>query len=315
MVQIARVDTSDEQAVATYVRIRNAVAPENGDSAEQVAWNETTYPGESALLLALSGDGAAIGTATVGRVYMYGPTHERFWLGIWVLPDARRRGAGQALYEAASDFARSAGKTGFSTQISEIHEDGLRFLVNRGFVIMERQKMVRLDLTDVAAPDPAPPDGVRILTLAERPDLLDGVHAVAIETFPDIPYDDEPIRVGTLEEFVARDVDRTGIPHDAFMVAVDTTTGMVAGYASLMLDPGDPSLAFHDMTAVLRAYRGRGIAIALKRATIAWAVQHGLRALDTGNDEENGPMRAVNARLGYRPVPDWVGLDGPLAPH
>lgn len=314
MVEIARVDPSDERAVATYVRIRNAVAPENGDAAEQVAWNEATYPGESALLLALSDDGTAIGTATVGRVYMYGPTHERLWLGIWVLPDARRRGAGQALYEAASDFARSAGKTGFSTQVSEIHEDGLRFLVHRGFVIKDRQKMVRLDLAGLEAPGITPPEGIRILTLAERPELLEGVHAVAVETLPDIPFDDKPIEAGSLEAFVARDVDRTGIPRDAFMVAVDEATGTVAGYASLMLDPGDPSLAFHDMTAVLRAYRGRGIAVALKRATIAWAVQHGLRALDTGNDEENGPMRAVNARLGYKAVPDWVGLEGPLAP-
>ncbi len=68
------------------------------------------------------------------------------------------------------------------------------------------------------------------------------------------------------------------------------------------------------MTAVRRAYRGRGIAMALKRATIAWAVEHGLEALDTGNDEENAPMRAVNLALGYKPVPDWIGLQGAAGP-
>jgi len=32
----------------------------------------------------------------------------------------------------------------------------------------------------------------------------------------------------------------------------------------------------------------------------------------TGNDEDNGPMRAVNARLGYEALPDEVFLRGPL---
>jgi RimJ/RimL family protein N-acetyltransferase len=56
------------------------------------------------------------------------------------------------------------------------------------------------------------------------------------------------------------------------------------------------------------------VATALKRATIAWAVEHGLEALETGNDEDNLPMRAVNARLGYTPMPDLLTLRGPLSP-
>jgi GNAT superfamily N-acetyltransferase len=66
------------------------------------------------------------------------------------------------------------------------------------------------------------------------------------------------------------------------------------------------------MTAVLRAFRGRGIASALKLATIAWAIEHGLAVLETGNDEANAPMRAVNARLGYGPMPDEIAMRGPL---
>ena len=51
---------------------------------------------------------------------------------------------------------------------------------------------------------------------------------------------------------------------------------------------------------------------ALKRATIAWAIDHGLSALETGNDVDNAPMRAVNARLGYQPLPDELTMRGPL---
>ncbi len=66
------------------------------------------------------------------------------------------------------------------------------------------------------------------------------------------------------------------------------------------------------MTAVRRAWRGRGIAVALKRATIAWAIEHGLTALETGNDQENVAMRAVNGGLGYAPLPDEITMRGPL---
>jgi GNAT superfamily N-acetyltransferase len=311
---VRRIEPGDDAALEAYVRIRNTVAPENADSMEQIAWQATAYPGQGARLLAEDAAGTAIGTATTGRIWMHGEAFERYWLGIWVLPEARRRGAGQALYAACSEVAREAGKTGFQTELSEVHADGLRFLAARGFVVTDRMKMVRLHLAGLERPDVAPPQGIRLVSLAERPDLLAGVHAVAVEAFPDIPSEDEPVDAADFEAFVARDVDRAGIPREAFMVAVDEASGEVAGYASLMLDAGDPTAAFHDMTAVRRAYRGRGIAGALKRATIAWAIDNGLAALDTGNDEHNAPMRAVNAALGYRPVPDWLGLQGPLAP-
>lgn len=311
---IRRIGPDDDAALADYVRIRNAVAPENTDSLEQIAWQAATYPGDGARFLALDEGGTPIGTATAGRIWMYGPEYPRWWLGIWVLPDRRRRGQGSALYQTASDAAREAGKTGFETELSAVHEDGLRFLAGRGFVETERNKMVRLDLAGLRAPDPRPPAGIRLVTLAQRPDLVDGVHAVALEAFPDIPSADEPMDVGSLDAFTARDVERVGIPKDAFFVAVDDATGAVAGYASLIYDAASTTVAYHDMTAVRRAFRGRGIATALKRATIAWAIQHGLEALDTGNDEENAPMRAVNLALGYQPRPDWIGLQGPLAP-
>jgi mycothiol synthase len=66
------------------------------------------------------------------------------------------------------------------------------------------------------------------------------------------------------------------------------------------------------MTAVARAWRGRGVAIALKRATIRWAIDNGLNELRTSNDPDNAPMRAVNATLGYEPLPDRLLMRGPL---
>jgi GNAT superfamily N-acetyltransferase len=312
-VTVRPLDVADEAGLAAYVRIRNAVTPDDTDSLEQVRWAEATYPGEVVRFLAEAG-GEAVGAASTGRIWVHAPGYARYWLGTWVEPQSRGRGIGSHLYAASSEAARAAGRTGFETQLSEAYPEGHRFLANRGFVVTDRSKMVRLDLADLEAPAIGAPSGIVLTTLAERPDLVAGVHAVALEAFPDIPSADEPIEVGSLEAFVARDVDRVGIPKDGFVVALDAATGAVVGYASLIYAAGSTTVAYHDMTAVRRPSRGRGIAVALKRATIAWAVAHHLEALDTGNDEANLPMRAVNAALGYQPVPDWLGLQGPLAP-
>lgn len=309
---IRRLDPADEAGVAAYVRIRNAVMPDSPASADRVAWQDATYPGDTHLFLAHRG-GEAVGAAVAGRIHMYGPGYPRHWLGLWVMPEARRAGIGSALLAVVSDAARAAGKTGFQTMLSEVHEEGHRVLAARGFVEIDRMRQVGLDLRGLEAPPVVPPPGIALVTLAERPGLVPAVHSVAAETFPGMTTGDEPMDAGTLDEFVAREVERPDIPWDAFQVALDATSGEAVGYASLVLAAGSTTMAYHAMTAVRPAYRGRGIATALKRATIAWAIGHGLEALETSNDVHNAPMRAVNAALGYEPMPDLIGLQGPLA--
>jgi GNAT superfamily N-acetyltransferase len=295
----------------TYVDLMNTLQPEWPTSVDELAWELATYPGGSRFLAAV--DGEVVGAASAGRIYMYPAEFERFWLWLGVLPGWRRRGIGSALYAAASTAAARAGKRGFQGDVLETWTDGLAFLEHRGFEVYERMRMVRLRVTGLAAPEIAPPDGIRITDLAAEPQLIEGVHRVAMATFRDIPHVGQPVDPGTLEAFRAREVDRPGMPHDGLFIAVDRATSEVVGYASLLFAPGSATIAYHDMTAVTAAWRGRGVASALKRATIGWAVRHGLEWLETGNDDHNGPMRAVNARLGYQPTPDLLGVRGPLA--
>jgi GNAT superfamily N-acetyltransferase len=309
---VVRLDAAGVAGRTTFVDIVNAVTPEIPTSLDELAWSDAAYPGGVRFLGLL--DGRPAGAASVGRIYMYDASFERLWFDVHVLPHARRRGLGTSLWVAASAIAREAGKTGLQAEVSERHGEGVAFLGHIGFVEIERAKMVRLDLGGLPAPAVDAPPGIVITTLAARPDLAAGVYAVAREAYADIPSVDEPVAAGELDEFLARDVHRHGILPEAFAIAVDAETGDVAGWASLMLLPGSSTIAWHDMTAVGRRWRGRGVATALKSATIAWAIDHGLQALETGNDEDNAPMRAVNARLGYRPIPDMLTFRGPLAP-
>ena len=60
---------------------------------------------------------------------------------------------------------------------------------------------------------------------------------------------------------------------------------------------------YNMFTGVQRAYRGRGIALALKLLTIRCARSFSARYVRTHNDSENGPMLAINRKLGYQPEP------------
>ena len=88
--------------------------------------------------------------------------------------------------------------------------------------------------------------------------------------------------------------------------------GQVVAYAKLSLSRARPSVAMHDMTGVLRAWRGRGIARALKAAEIAWAKEHGYERLETQNEERNEPIRRLNVRHGYVVEPGSITVRGPV---
>ena len=290
------------------VTITNANRPEWTTNVEELAWSDATYPG--AVRFVAETEGRPVAVATVGRIWVHPPDYDAYWATVDVVESSRRQGIGGRLLRAVADVAAERGKAWLHAPVSDGRPEAVAFFTKRGFSEFQRMQIVRLDLAGVARPEQELPPGITVTTLADRPDLITGVHAVALETFDDIPGGDEPMAAGDLAEFRARDVDRPSMPADAFMVAIEEATGAVVGYASLIILGG---VGQHDMTAVRRAWRGRGIATALKHATIRWAIDHDLAAVETGNDEANLAMQAVNRRLGYARQPDELTLRGSVA--
>ena len=64
---------------------------------------------------------------------------------------------------------------------------------------------------------------------------------------------------------------------------------------------------------VLGAWRGQGVARALKAAQINWALANGYRELRTRNEQRNEPIRRLNAQFGYQPDIGRIYLVGPVA--
>jgi len=221
---------------------------------------------------------------------------------ITVLPHARRRGVGGALFDAARAWATGHDARELETAVESDDPESLGFGLRRGFHEHSRELGLELNLSEVSPPPVDAPPGIDIVSLTNHPELAAGAYEVGSDALPDIPGNDgwSP---PPFEQFLA-----THLRGRAIFVAV--AGDEVVGYAKIQDGTGGRA-ATHGMTAVKRAWRGRGIATALKRAQIGWAKANGIERLDTTNEVRNAPMHHINASLGYRPAPGRVWLHAP----
>jgi GNAT superfamily N-acetyltransferase len=236
---------------------------------------------------------------TVGAGYAltgwHTPPHRAIGAAL-VPPKLRGAGVGIAVLDALEGWAGDHGASELEGPIAEDDEKSLAWAEGRGYTEAGRNSRLVLDLTTVDAPDPAPPADIEIVAWSDRPELAPGLYQVALEAVPDIPGEEED-DIGTLEEWLVRDMQ--GGSDDPRAVFVAVAGDEVAGFAKLSLPLERTDRAFHDLTGVRRAYRGRGIAAALKRTQIAWAKEQGYTSLQTSNEARNEPIRRLNERHGY----------------
>ena len=225
----------------------------------------------------------------------------------------RRTSAARALASRSSTRSR-AGRPSTTARSSRVPSPrttsgSLAWAARHGYHEMGRNSRLVLDLTSAEIAEPAPPEGIEIVTWADRPELAEGLWEVAREATPDIPGEEED-DIGTLEEWLERDM--RGASDDPRAVFAALEHGEVVGYAKLAFSAESTERAFHDLTGVRRAHRGRGIAAALKRTQIAWAKANGYTSLQTSNEVRNEPIRRLNERYGYVLEPGVVIVRGGL---
>ena len=249
-------------------------------------------------------DGVILGSG-VGAIFAYRAS--RVVTLITVLGGQRRRGAGTALYEAISLWASERGVREMEVSVSGNDPESLSFAQRRGFTAERREVGLVLSLGGVSAPQVQAPAGIEIVTWAQRPELARGMYEVDLEARPDIPGF-EDVTVEPFEDWMAHQMKRPTDSPEATFIALAGEE--VVGLAKLSLTA--PTAAGHAMTAVKRAWRGRGIARALKATEINWALANGYTELHTSNEERNAPIQRLNARLGYRPGIARIYLVGPV---
>jgi mycothiol synthase len=261
---------------------------------------------ESAFLLVTRGD-EAVGCG-VGRP---SSIQSSLYAMVRVLPEHRRQGVGSRILEALSDHARSLGRETLWGRIREDDSESRRFAKNRGFREAGREYEVVLE-TAAADVSAEPPEGIELVSLADRPDLAEAVHEVDCEVSADVPRPEgDDFEATPLPRWRELYLEGPGAVPDAMIGAL--AGDKVVGYTGLRRRGAVSPIAENMLTAVRRPWRRRGIATALKREQIARARAVGIEQIFTTNDETNTGMRGVNARLGYRPAPTQIVVSGPLA--
>ena len=174
-------------------------------------WSDATYPG-SAWFLAVV-DETIVGVATVGRMYVHPPEYPDLWesivvdqhrdIGASVMPcssRSRARAGPPARRGSTCGRPRRAPRASLSSSTAASWSwNG----PNAGSLDLAGMWMRRTGSRR--------PPGIELTTLADRPELIDGVHAVALQAFPTSRAATTSIAAGDLAEFVGRDVERPGI--------------------------------------------------------------------------------------------------------
>jgi GNAT superfamily N-acetyltransferase len=234
---------------------------------------------------------------------------------VWLTVDAahRRQGYGARFYDVLARIARDCGATEFRSECQDDDPVGLAFARRRGFEIKHHLFQSELDLStfDLAAFWPVveqvKAQGIRFTSLAGEGQTDEALHKLYVlntQTSLDNPSHDTTYHQ-TFDQFREQVAKAHWFRPAGQILAVDGDR--YVGLAAVGLS-ADGVSAFNAFTGVDADYRGRKIAQALKVLAVQFAVSKGAQRLTTHNDSANGPMLAVNDRLGYRRLPGAYAL-------
>lgn len=235
-----------------------------------------------------------------------------FYIKVIVAPEERGRGLGAQMYEDALHLARARGATHLRSSVREGDLASLKFAERRGFQIEHHTFVSTLDLADFDEHlfddllARIQTEGFRFFSLAEagvthenKRKLYEVNRASGL---------DNPGNNGAFPDFNTFSKNVFEAPwFRAETQILASYHDRWVGLSAIGIYPEDQH-AYNAFTGVLREYRGRGLAQALKLQTIRLAQQKGMHYVRTDNDSKNAAMLAVNRKLGYTPEPGYYRL-------
>jgi GNAT superfamily N-acetyltransferase len=297
-----------------WAALRNTLRPDHLMTVAELQ-NQDAQLGAKCFLLRIVAEasGELVGVGQINQeTWRFHP--QKFHIGIWVHPERQRQGIGGRLYDHMVAQVAPLHPKAFRASLREDNAAGLRFAAQRGFGEEMRAWTSRLD---VAAFDPKPFAGV-----AERV-LGQGIHSTTVadlqgsdpecwrklyeldrSTGADLPGP-EPFTLPTYAEWEHLVRYAPNSMPEAYFVARDGDR--YVGVSNLTRITGSADLEV-GYTAVERSYRGRGIALALKLQTIAFAQSARVPGIRTDNNSTNAPMLRINTALGFVRGMAWLTL-------
>lgn len=254
---------------------------------------------------AFTAEGALLGFAFGWHAEDMAPGE--FFCRVRVHAAQQGRGVGRALWSAILTWLGEQGATSVVSGTPESDLRAQRVVQEAGFKIIYRLFESTLSLPDW---DPGPwldavtkveASGIRFVRQAEfgtTREALRPFWAASSRMSLDIPSNEhrQPLPFETWYRLFTENPHQTA---DGVILALDGKE--IVGVT--MVAWTDSGALYNEFTGVDRNYRGRGIALALKVKALQWAKSTGAPYIRTNNHSVNGPMLAVNAKLGYKPEP------------
>lgn len=291
-IEVRDVDPADVAALEQRIELERACGRPRFELPALRRWLDET---EALLVSATDQRGELLAAATASVLDLFPQTVQ---LNAFAQPG--RRDAFRALIARVDAWERAAQAVELMAFVSDPNPAQDALWRDAGFSFEGMRTSLRLELGDgFVAPEVEPPEGVELLALRERPELASAALETWNRTHLDIPTAiafDAVDHAGWLRELDMTEGDE--FPEGLFVAIAGDED--VVGIALVNVTDPDQQLGGHRFTGVAPEWRGRGIARALKAATIRHAARSGMSALRATNDEGNPAMRAVNERFGYR---------------
>lgn len=302
--------------IPDFVETINLCYPDEPTTIEQMEYWESSYPQENPRLRAVAEwqGGKVAGFAACLNPFWIA-TPGAYWLELVVHPEFRRRGAGSALLATVEPYAWQQGAQRLWSNCREDHLDGVAFAEKSGYHTIGKRFESTLDLDAfdetpfVATFERIGTAGYTLSTLAvERtlvPDAERRLYDLYDQIMVDVPFPGGAYPKTTYEQWRTWAIESpTSNPAGMFIAKRGDEW---VGLTFVEMPPGGSP--YTSSTGVLRAHRGRGLAMALKLQSLRFLRDCGCTEVRAHNDTANPPILRLNKTLGYRQLPGWISWE------
>jgi len=255
-------------------------------------------------------DGQTVGFGSYGQSASYYHP-QRFNLLVEVTPACQQRGIGSALYDTLMCDLQAHDPRVLRADAFTNLPQGYAFLQKRGFREVFRETPVHLDLRGFdpvrhAQVGPSPgAQTVKLKTMREvraEPGCERKLYELYFEIEADVPSEEVQVEQPSFEEWIGWGLDDPDLNQDATLVAV--CEGAYVGLRE-QWNCADAGVLLGGLMGVRRAFRQRGIGLAMQLRCIDDARQGGFHLMKDCTAVQNAPMQAMFTRLGFARDPEW----------
>jgi len=297
------------------VSLRNSLYPKHLKTVKMVRHHDKTHKGKiKEKRFVFAEDSNIIVCAGYSQfIDAYHP--QKFIIYIHVNADHINKGYGGASFNFLIKQLEQFDPIKITSEVNEIHPQGVRFLKKRGFTVSMKEQESQLDLTSYKPElyqkeiDRVTNHGYRIITLSQlrNEDKKADYKCWQFERVvaPDMPWTD-PITVPEFDHYKEYMLSNPRFNPNSWFIVLDDKT--IVGLNNLWKTSMEKIIST-GLTGVLRKYRRKGIATALKHTNLAWAKNQNYENIRTNNVDTNKGMLSINLKIGFKFMPAWLVLD------